>query len=110
MVSQRQPGLRAFEDQQLEQRAVVVHRHAPLGVVVGDVERVVAAPGAALKGAGAGILFSPHCSVKQKVAPWPGALSAQMRPPWRLDDALHGGQADAGAGELAPAGAGAGRA
>ena len=42
-----QPGLRAFENQKLEQRAVVVHRHAPLLVVIGEVERVVGDPSAA---------------------------------------------------------------
>src|SRR5258706_3869916 len=35
----REPGLRAFEDQELEQDAIVVHRHAPFLVVVGDAER-----------------------------------------------------------------------
>src|SRR6185503_9643838 len=34
-----QPGLRAFQRDELEQHAVVVHRHAPFLVVVGDVQR-----------------------------------------------------------------------
>jgi len=34
------------------------------------------------------------------VAPWLTTPAAQARPPWRLEDALHGRQADAGAGEL----------
>src|SRR5438270_671483 len=34
-----EPGLRALEQQELEEHAVVVHRHAPLGVVVRDAER-----------------------------------------------------------------------
>src|SRR5882762_9802924 len=42
----RKPGLRAFQDEELEQLVVVPHRHAPLLVVVGDGERV-AGPGAA---------------------------------------------------------------
>src|SRR5690606_6871528 len=41
--------LRSFEDQELEQALVVAHRHAPLLVVVGDVERIRAAPGASLR-------------------------------------------------------------
>ena len=44
----RQPRLRAFEDQELEQFAVVVAGHAPFLVVVFDIERVVSAPGAAI--------------------------------------------------------------
>ena len=39
--------LRALEAQQLEELRVVVLRHAPLGVVIGDIERIRAAPGAA---------------------------------------------------------------
>src|SRR5438552_3098623 len=35
----REPGLRSLEDQELEHRPVVVDRHAPLLVVVGNVER-----------------------------------------------------------------------
>ena len=43
---QLRPGLRALEREQLEQRDVVVLRHAPLVVVVGDHERVGPRPGA----------------------------------------------------------------
>ena len=32
-----QPGLRPFEDEELEVGAVVVHRHSPFGVVIGGV-------------------------------------------------------------------------
>ena len=39
----REAGLRAFEAEQLEERAVVVQRDAPLVVVVGRVERIAAA-------------------------------------------------------------------
>ena len=39
-----QSRLRAFEREQLEQRGVVVRRHAPLVVVVGDHERLGARP------------------------------------------------------------------
>jgi len=42
----RKPGLRAFQDEELEELAVVPDRHAPLLVVVGDGERI-ARPGAA---------------------------------------------------------------
>src|SRR5262249_39228362 len=41
-----QPGLEAVEDELFEQRAVVVFRHAPFLVVIGDVERVLLGPGA----------------------------------------------------------------
>src|SRR5688572_12572043 len=44
----RQAGLRALEDQELEQRAVVAHRHAPLAVVIRDRERI-ARPAAAAR-------------------------------------------------------------
>jgi hypothetical protein len=43
----RQSRLRALEDQELEEHPVVVHRHAPFRVVVGDAERRLR-PGAAL--------------------------------------------------------------
>ena len=42
-----QSRLRALENQHLEEPAVVANRHAPLLVVVGDVERVVVHPAAA---------------------------------------------------------------
>jgi hypothetical protein len=42
-----EPGLRALEDKKLVQRAIVVDRHSPLGVVVTDVERVLGGPSAA---------------------------------------------------------------
>ena len=42
----RQPGLEAVEHQLLVQRAVVVFRHAPFVVVIGDVERILPRPGA----------------------------------------------------------------
>ena len=48
----RQPGLEAVEHQLLEERAVVVFRHAPFVVVIGDVERVVLRPGAAVQAVG----------------------------------------------------------
>ena len=49
----RQPGLEAVEHQLLVERAVVVFRHAPFVVVIGDVERVVLArPGAAVQAVG----------------------------------------------------------
>ena len=52
LVQDRRPGqsrLRALEDQELELRAVVVHRDAPLLVVIADVGVVKAGvqPGAA---------------------------------------------------------------
>src|SRR5262245_4465913 len=42
-------GLKAIEDQLLIERAVVVFRHAPFLVVIGDVERILLGPGAALE-------------------------------------------------------------
>ena len=48
----RQPGLEAVEHQLLVERAVVVFRHAPFLVVIGDVERVLLRPGAALEAVG----------------------------------------------------------
>ena len=44
LVQDRRPGeagLRSLEDEQLEEVPVVVRRHAPLVVVVSDVERVL---------------------------------------------------------------------
>ena len=43
----RQAGLETVEDQLFVQRAVVIFRHAPFGVVIGDVERIFARPRAA---------------------------------------------------------------
>src|SRR5262249_39653832 len=40
-----QPGLEAVENQLLIERAVIIFRHAPLGVVIGDVNRVFPGPG-----------------------------------------------------------------
>src|SRR3546814_1646429 len=42
----RQPSLRAFEDQELEQHAVVVLRFSPFFVVIADICRCGQAPGA----------------------------------------------------------------
>src|SRR5690606_8155270 len=47
-----EPGLRAFEHQELEETSIVVHRNAPLPIVVSEVERVLPGPGAALQFAG----------------------------------------------------------
>src|SRR5438309_843761 len=47
-----EPGLEAVQHELLVERAVVVFRHAPFGVVIGDIERVVLRPGAALKAVG----------------------------------------------------------
>jgi len=41
-----QAGLEAVEDQLLIERAVVIFRNAPFGVVIGDVERIFPRPGA----------------------------------------------------------------
>ena len=48
----RQAGLEAVEHELLVERAVVVFRHAPFLVVIGDVERVVLRPRAALETVG----------------------------------------------------------
>jgi hypothetical protein len=46
----REAGLRTFEDELFEVQSVIVHRHAPFFVMVGDVERIVSAPEAASLG------------------------------------------------------------
>jgi len=43
-----EPGLEPVEDELFPERAAVPLRHAPFGVVVGDIERVVPAPRAAV--------------------------------------------------------------
>ena len=48
----RQARLKAVEHQLLEQRAVVLFGHAPFLVVIGDIERVHARPGAAAEPVG----------------------------------------------------------
>ena len=80
----RQAGLEAVEHELLVERAVVVLRHAPFLVVIGDVERVVLArPGAAVnavgmeKRRGHSAAFSPgHANVAQ-----PGLRGAIRTPP-----------------------------
>ena len=47
-----QPGLETVEDELFEQRAVVEFRHAPFVIVIGDVERIVLRPRAALQAVG----------------------------------------------------------
>ena len=54
-------GLRALEEDELEQLPVIMNRHAPLFVVVGDVERIRSAPLAAL-------LLSWHCVPSHAIA------------------------------------------
>ena len=48
----REPRLEAVENELLEQRAVVALRHAPLLVVIGDVERILFGPGTTSKPSG----------------------------------------------------------
>src|ERR1041385_6742762 len=43
-----QAGLESVEDQFLEQRTVIVFRHAPLVVVIGDVDRIAGRPRATI--------------------------------------------------------------
>src|SRR5450631_138452 len=40
----RQPGLKTVEDELFVQRAVIIFRHAPFGVVIGQVKRIFAGP------------------------------------------------------------------
>src|SRR5260370_21447275 len=40
----RQPGLKTVEDELFVQRAVIIFRHAPFGVVIGHIERIFAGP------------------------------------------------------------------
>src|SRR5271170_3005049 len=50
LAQHRQPAqarLRAFQAQHFEQLAIVADRHSPLSIVVGDVQRIRRAPGAA---------------------------------------------------------------
>src|SRR5215470_269642 len=47
-----QTGLEAIENELLVERTVVVFRHAPLLVVIGDIERVLLGPGTALEAVG----------------------------------------------------------
>ena len=57
--------LRTFQQQKFKQDTVVMLRHAPLGIVVGHVKRVITAPGAALWGEGGCSAWRmhdvPHC-------------------------------------------------
>ncbi len=46
----REPSLGALERQELEEQVIIVHGHAPFGVVVGDLERTGFGPGAACDG------------------------------------------------------------
>ncbi len=59
----RQPGLKAVEDQLLVERAVVEFRHAPFGVVIGDVKRIFARPRAAGFAIGMQARTSRHATV-----------------------------------------------
>ena len=43
-------GLGAFENEELEQSAVVMDRDTPLLIVIGDIKRIRTGPGAALDG------------------------------------------------------------
>src|SRR5579872_1510173 len=45
----REPGLSAFEDQELEQTAIVVNGSSPFAIVIGAVQRIAFAPRAALR-------------------------------------------------------------
>src|SRR5262245_24214287 len=47
-----EPGLEAVENELLVERAVVVFRHAPFLVVIGDVERILLRPGTAFEAVG----------------------------------------------------------
>src|SRR5690606_32062217 len=58
--------LRTLENQHLEQAPVVVQRHAPLGVVVLEIQRIVAWPGAAHDG---------YCAVRAVPARGPSVRS-----------------------------------
>ena len=55
LAQDRDPGksrLETIEDEFFEQGAVVPFRHAPLLVMIGDIERIGARPGAAVEGVG----------------------------------------------------------
>ena len=57
LVEDRRPaqaGLRAFEDQEFEEHAVVVDRHAPFVVVIGRIARTAVSPRTAGEGSGHG--------------------------------------------------------
>src|SRR5690348_17821513 len=58
-----EPGLEAVEDQLLIERAVVIFRHAPFGVVIGDVNRILARPGASRLAVGMQSRGAAHATV-----------------------------------------------
>ena len=63
----REAGLRTFEDELFEVQSIIVHRHAPFFVMVGDVQRVIAAPKATRLGLrhGQPLADSPRSQVTQ---------------------------------------------
>src|SRR5262249_2207550 len=58
-----EPGLEAVEDQLLVERAVVIFRPAPFGVVVGHVERIFPWPGATGLAVGVEARGTAHATV-----------------------------------------------
>ena len=70
-----QPGLEAVEHELFVERAVVVFRHAPFLVVIGDVERVLLRPRAALETVGmkqgSELIAQPSPRRAMRIAPRP---------------------------------------
>src|ERR1700733_9687943 len=94
-----QAGLRSFQDQQLKQCAVIVQRHAPLGVVVSDRE-FIARPGATLD---LRRLSQPKRCLAQYssgYAPAPGATSRHLAGHNRVR--VRAGAVPPGSGQRAP--------
>src|SRR5690606_6221531 len=59
----RQPGLKPIENEFFEQRAIVIFRHTPFGVAIGDIEWVFAGPRAAQQTVG-----MQHCLLHIRIA------------------------------------------
>src|SRR3954470_3170000 len=77
-----QAGLETVEDQLLIERAVVIFRHAPFSVVIGDVERIFAGPGATHLSVGMQAGSTAHamgCFVGMRTTS--GSASLTARPP-----------------------------
>src|SRR6202021_543316 len=77
-----QPGLETVEYQLFIQRAVVIFRHAPFGVVIGHIKRVFAGPWAPYQAIGMQARRSRHATVcfgTERTSP--GSARWRPRPP-----------------------------
>src|SRR5258708_15136026 len=77
-----QPGLKAVEDEFFVQRAVVIFRHAPFGVVIGHIKRVFAGPWAPRQAVGMQARRPAHATVCLGAASTSSGSARRMaRPP-----------------------------